>query len=73
MKLDVLSKVIVILVRARKSPWIETFSVSLFIFCLPVRARKSPWIETDAAKEKDGKTWSGLVRARGLKPIFFTN
>ena len=36
-----------IAVRARKSPWIETFNAGQMIVTDSVRARKSPWIETN--------------------------
>ena len=34
------------LVRARKSPWIETGKIFSFCGEVAIRARKSPWIET---------------------------
>ena len=35
-----------------------------------VRARKSPWIETLIGQLEEENKPSGLVRARGLKPIW---
>ena len=36
-----------------------------------VRARKSPWIETFCPSERGRHSWSGLVRARGLKLFLY--
>ena len=58
-------------VRARKSPWIETGMETSVGNAFVVRARKSPWIETDEHSPSKVAFQSGLVRARGLKPVFF--
>ena len=68
MKLSVLSSAFVSpLVRARKSPWIETENASDYQPDSKVRARKSPWIETVSHASLVYSVQSGLVRARGLK------
>ena len=48
-------------VRARKSPWIETYPAMDFGRIKSVRARKSPWIETEALS---GESPVPPVRAR---------
>ena len=55
------------IVRARKSPWIETTTSNVSVSVLSVRARKSPWIETNQTYTQVVARSSGLVRARGLK------
>ena len=57
------------IVRARKSPWIETYQTCRIIYLILVRARKSPWIETHQWRKTHTGHLSGLVRARGLKRI----
>ena len=56
------------MVRARKSPWIETDPDGIWRRAPDVRARKSPWIETGIIGRMFQTAQSGLVRARGLKP-----
>ena len=55
------------IVRARKSPWIETRNTWRDLEVTYVRARKSPWIETLKYLLDHDRYTSGLVRARGLK------
>ena len=49
-------------VRARKSPWIETYLASRQFRRLRVRARKSPWIETQQAVG-----WEKVIYVRARK------
>ena len=51
----------VCIVRARKSPWIETEELDQFAGPEEVRARKSPWIETSI---RGTQTTRFPVRAR---------
>ena len=53
LKHDMLKWLAELMVRARKSPWIETRSYAMAGGGVIVRARKSPWIETPRSGRSD--------------------